>query len=423
MDSNPGPVSIILALLGIGERVHKRVYPRAHYTVKAGRTLAIGLYCGVNRPVGAKLNAATTDFRLVRRADWVILILVSVLLGIGLVGLRSIALSGAPSYFNRQILWALIGLCALLVGLIIDCERLGRYVGVIYGVNLCLLLIVAIAGNEAKGAVRWIGVGSFRFQPSEFSKLFIIVSLASLFNRRAGTTQHAAVFLRSLGHIALPVLLVLKQPDLGTAVSIIAVWVGISFIAGLPLRYHIIFAVAALGLFLIAWRIGFIHDYQIARLTACVNPDADPRGAGYQIRQARIAVGSGQLLGKGFGRGTQAHGRFIPERQTDFLFTVLAEEGGFVLCFGVIALYVWLLLRGWAIVGASREPMSRYVATGIVSMFSFHMAVNIGMTIGLLPVTGVPLPFMSYGGSSMIVSLAAVGLLVGISMRHERLVF
>lgn len=383
----------------------------------------VALYLGYEPTMGITPVSAVIDRRWTKRADLLLLLLMAAAICLGLVALRSIGLGGAPQFFKKQLVWLALGSLGLLCGALIDCERVGRFARLMYWLNLLLLAAVLLFGHESKGAVRWFGTETYRIQPSELAKLLVILSLAALFAQNAERVRHPGLFVRSVIHMLAPLLLVLKQPDLGTGLVLVAVWMGISFIVGMPFRYHVIFLVGAALAFGLAVKVGVVHDYQMQRLVAFVNPDADPQGAGYQVKQARIAIGSGRVQGKGFGQGTQSHGRFIPERQTDFIFTVLAEEGGFVLGVIAVAVYAGLLLRGWTIAMQTQDVTSRLVAAGVLSMLGFHVLVNLGMTMGLMPVTGVPLPFMSYGGSSLIVSMTGIGLLIGISMRRDALVF
>lgn len=361
--------------------------------------------------------------RWLKQADLWIVLLMFVAIGIGWTALGSIAVNGMPSFLKRQVLLSAIGLVGFVLAALVDCERVGRLSKYLYGLNLGLLIAVLLFGHETKGSVRWFGTETLRFQPSEFAKLFTVVTLATFLAARRDRLQSPRVFLHSLLHIAVPVLLILRQPDLGTGLAIVAIWFGMVFIAGMRWQHLALFAIVGLLLFGVMWRLGLIHDYQVQRIVAVARPDSDPQGSGYQVRQARIAIGSGRVLGKGFGRGTQAHRKFIPERQTDFIFTIVAEEGGFAASVAVVAIYALLLFRGWFVVASTDDMMSRLVGTGVLSMLGFHAFVNLGMTMGILPVTGVPLPFVSYGGSSMIVSMTSIGLLVGISGRREPLVF
>ncbi|MBM3494659.1 MAG: rod shape-determining protein RodA [Armatimonadetes bacterium] len=366
---------------------------------------------------------ALVDHRLTKRFDLALAALTLALVGLGLVALRSIEVEGVPTYFRKQIAWALIGGLGMLAGAWLGHERLQRRLAHLYVLNIALLTAVLIAGHETKGSLRWFAVGSFRMQPSEFAKLFVILTLAALFHKYRERVDKPGTVLLSLAHIAVPMVLILRQPDLGTSLSLVAIWFGMAFIAGVPLRYLGAVLVCGALLFGLAARTGMIREYQLKRLWVCFNPGADPRGAGYQVNQARIAIGSGRVFGKGMGHGTQSQGEFIPERQTDFVFTVLAEEGGFLLTTATVALFGALVPRGWHIVGGTSDGIGRLVGAGVLSMVSFHGLVNMAMNMGLGPVTGVPLPLISYGGSSMLVTLTGIGLILGVGIRRDPLVF
>jgi rod shape determining protein RodA len=363
------------------------------------------------------------DHRLTKRFDVLLAALTFALAGVGLVALHGIETDGSLTYFRKQVVWIAVGAIGMAAGAILGHERAQRHLRAIYVLNLGLLLAVLVLGPETKGSVRWFEIGPFRMQPSEFAKLFLILTMASLFHRARERMDRPAIVLRSLAHIAAPVILVLRQPDLGTSLALGSIWFGMAFVAGVPVRSLATVLVCGLVAFGIMARAGVIRDYQLRRLWVCVNPDADPRGAGYQVKQARIAIGSGRVFGKGPGRGTQTQGAFIPERQTDFVFTVLAEEGGFLLSTITVGLFAALVLRGWHIVGSTTDGVGRLVGAGALAMISFHGIVNIAMNLGLGPVTGVPLPLVSYGGSSLLVTMTALGLVLGVGMRRDPLVF
>jgi rod shape determining protein RodA len=365
---------------------------------------------------------ALLDRRLMKRFDVPLAAAALGLLAMGLLALHSVTEGGTPVYFRKQLVWGVLGIAGMLLAAAFGHERLDRYAGWIYGLNVVLLAAVLVMGHETKGSMRWFAIGQFRLQPSELAKLFLIITLAGLFQRHRERIDRPRVVVVSLVHMLVPVLLILRQPDLGTALVLGAIWLGMAFIAGVPIRYLAVVLVCAVAAFGVMAKAGVIREYQIRRLLICLNPDADPKGAGYQVQQARIAIGSGRVFGKGFGHGTQSQGEFVPERQTDFIYTMLAEEGGFVAATTVLALFSLLILRGWSIVGSS-EGRDRLLGTGVLSMLTFHGIVNMAMNVGLGPVTGVPLPLVSYGGSSLIVALVGIGFVLGIGMRRDPLVF
>jgi rod shape determining protein RodA len=293
----------------------------------------------------------------------------------------------------------------------------------LYCINLLFLFIAIVHGHSSHGAQRWVSIGSIEFQPSEFAKLTVIVCLAVyLFNRRRAIRDWRTV-LGSAGYIAAPVLLILKQPDLGTALVLLTIWLFMLFVAGARRRHLLLCIGCALALFAIAWHTPLIKDYQKQRLTSFINPAADPRDTGYHLHQSQIAIGSGGLTGNGYQKGSQANGHFIPEQHTDFIFTIVGEEAGFVGACILIALYMLMLLRCLATIVECDDLLGRLLVSGVVGMFAFHIIVNIGMTVGLMPVTGVPLPFMSYGLSSLLIGMAAIGLVLSVNARGRKSMF
>ncbi|MFA9462116.1 rod shape-determining protein RodA [Thiohalorhabdus methylotrophus] len=286
------------------------------------------------------------------------------------------------------------------------------YVGV-----LLLLVLVPFVGTTGMGAQRWIVVGPLTLQPSELAKLVLPMTLAAFLSHQ-DYPPSPGVLISSLVLIALPTGLIMIQPDLGTSVLIAASGLVILFLAGTPWWFFASLGTLALAAMVPAWHM--LHDYQRQRLLGFLNPEADPYGAGYHITQSKIAIGSGGLTGKGWLNGTQAQLDFLPERHTDFIFAVLSEEFGLIGGLVLLTLYLVLTLRGLVIAFRSREMYNRLVAAGISTMFFFYVVINIGMTSGLLPVVGVPLPLVSYGGSSLVALLAGLGLVMGISMRRGR---
>ena len=366
-----------------------------------------------------------------RQLDWAILGSALLLCLGGLFAIKS-ALHGDPhplDMVRKQIAGAVLGVTAAVLLARTDYELLlKRYAPYLYPLNLFLLLLVLthFGGHEAKGASRWIRLGPVQLQPSEFAKIILIGTLALFLTRHSESITEWRTVLKSLVHIGIPMLLIAKQPDLGTALVLLAIWAGMLTIAGARPVHLLLLALAGTVLFAGIWHFNPGHvlkDYQKNRLQVFLTPDADPRDAGYHLHQSEIAIGSGQISGEGYDRGTQSNGKFIPEQHTDFIFTVVGEEGGFVICVGLLALYLVLLERGVAIMADCEDPLGRLLAAGILSMLTFHIVVNIGMTMGIMPVVGVPLPFFSYGLSSLLVNLTAVGLLLSVSARKHRVMF
>ena len=324
--------------------------------------------------------------------------------------------------FYKQGLFIVLALMVFLVASRFDYRFLRRTPVVIglYASSLFLLLLLFVIGQTVKGAQSWFEVGLFSFQPTDFAKIALIIILAKYFSRRHVEIAHFKHILVSGVYAVVPFVLVLIQPDFGNAIIIFFIWLGMVFVSGIS-RKHILL-VFGLGALAVAFMWLFVFaPYQKARIANFLNPLADVRGTGYNANQALIAVGSGQLLGKGLGYGTQSRLNFLPEYQTDFIFAAFAEEWGFV---GVILLFIAIMIvlfqiTKMAMLGASNFEM--LFALGVVIFFGIHFIINIGMNIGIMPVTGITLPFMSYGGSHLIIECAALGMLVGMS-RYGRVV-
>jgi rod shape determining protein RodA len=279
-------------------------------------------------------------------------------------------------------------------------------------------------GKTTKGAQRWIPLpGGFNLQPSEMAKLFVILSLAAWLASREEQIRSPQLVLKSLAYIGVPVLLIFKQPDLGTSLVVMAIWFGMMMLAGANLKHLGIVLLTGTVAFLALWHLNVLEDYQKNRFIAFLNPERDPRGSGYQILQARIAVGSGQVFGKGLFRGTQNELLFIPEQHTDFIFTVVAEETGFAGSIALLSAYVLLLWRFLRLILQSHRLYVRLIAAGITTFFAYHIIVNTGMVVGILPVVGVWLPFVSFGGTAVITCFIALGLMQAIHRQQYEVMF
>jgi rod shape determining protein RodA len=316
----------------------------------------------------------------------------------------------------RQLSWVGVGLVGLLVVVSVDYRNLVRFAPVFYVVGLGLLLSVFILGRTVSGARRWIHLGPFTVQPSELFKLIFIITLAWALTSARGERLSRASLVGTFVLLGVPFLLVVKQPDLGTALVLVPV-LGATLV-GLGLRMKVLggLALGSVALMPLAWFV--LKPYQRDRLLVWLDPFRDPLGTAYNVIQAKIAIGSGQLVGKGIGGATQSRLAFLPERHTDFIFAVFAEMWGFLGCLVLIVAYALLVLRGFEIAAGTRETRGRILALGVTSVFAVQILINIGMVTGLLPIVGIPLPLMSYGGSSMVVSLTALGLLLSIRMRQ-----
>lgn len=362
--------------------------------------------------------------RYIRNFDFVLAVAALSILIYGCFAIYSASWGRSTQYVERQLVFAALGIVLATIVALIDYNTYKRYAGKLYGWTVVILILVLKFGHQSKGAVRWVGIGPFQFQPSEFAKIVLIICLAVFFVNRQSEIKNLKTLITSALYLAVPMLLIFKQPDLGTSLTLVAIWASMAFIAGADMRHLLGFAVFAVLLGIVAWYVpGIMKDYQKARLASFVNPSADPLGSGYHVIQSRIAIGSGQFVGKGYLKGTQRKLRFIPEQHTDFIFTVVGEELGFVGSAGLVILYFIFIWRALNIMAASEDVTGRLIAAGIIAMFVFHIFVNLGMTLGIMPVTGVPLPLFSYGGSSLITSLVAIGLLESVSVRRHKISF
>jgi len=346
-------------------------------------------------------------------------VLVSV---IGIICIQSADLHNpdAAGEFRKQILYLVLG-TPLMVGFsLIDYRNWQRWAPALYGLNLVLLLFILRGGHSALGAQRWISLGPLgTFQPSEPAKLVLAIAIAAVLCR--GSYERLQDIWKPLVVVAIPALLIVKQPDLGTSLVILAMLTAQLFF-GLPKLGD--FAIYMMGVFVVAaTAVGtnvVLKPFQKARLFVFLNPKADPQGAGYNLNQSKIAVGNGEWLGRGLHHGTQTQLNFVPEHSRDFIFTVLAEEFGFAGAAALLVLYAVILFGGVRAMFAARDRFGFLLASGLVAMLTFHIVVNIGMTVGIMPITGIPLPFMSYGGSAILTNFAAVGVLLNIYSQKDR---
>ncbi len=372
-------------------------------------------------------------FHIFRRLDVPLLLLILMLAVISIVAISGATHSSDPGYVEKQVYWYLLGILFLVAVLLFDYRVLakGRFVYVLYGLGILLLLLVLIpgVGVTVKGAQQWIRIGSFQMQPSELMKLFLIVTLAKVASEiKWVPIRNWRDIGKLLSLFALPFLLILQQPDLGTAMVLTGITGSILLAAGVDWRFLL---TGVAGVVLLIGGVMFlfftepsllrtvIADHQMERIETFVNPASDPSGAGYQLTQSMIAVGSGQLDGKGFQNGTQAQGKWIPEPHNDFIFAVFAEEFGFIGGSFLLTLFIFLVYRILQVGIRSDDPYGSCITAGVAGMIVFQVFQNIGMTIGLLPITGLPLPFISYGGSSLITQMMAMGLVLNIGMRKE----
>ena len=366
------------------------------------------------------------DRRLLRNFDWLLLILVCTIVAVSLLIITSttINITGDPLYFaKRQLIRFVVGFVAMLFILSIDYTYFFRLAPIMYLAIVAMLVAVLFIGSKGGGAQRWIDLGFFELQPSEFAKLGIIISLARLLSAQEGNFEDMSSAIPAFFHVALPMGLVFLQPDLGTSLVFIVILFGMLYMAGLRVQHLLTYAGIGLAIGAPAlWLL--LKDYQKKRLIIFINPYLDPLNDGYQIIQSLIAVGSGGLQGKGlFAPGTQNALNFLLEQHTDFVFSAYAEATGFVGSVILILLYTFLILRILRLAFLAKDTFGMLVCIGVAVMMTFHILVNIGMTIGIMPVTGVPLPFMSYGGSSLMMNMMAIGVVLNIGMRRQKLMF
>ena len=359
------------------------------------------------------------DRRLIQNFDWLLVLLSFAIIAVGLVTLYSALSYGGKVHsgvLTRQLYWLGVGFVMMILAFSVDYQWLERLAYPAYVVGLLLLLAVLLHGKTVSGSKRWLDLGVVVAQPSELMKPLLVIALARYFSKQE---KRGGYRIRELALpvilVLLPVVLIVMEPDLGTAALLLAISVSMILFVGVSPRSLMVLGGVSLGSLPLFWFM--MKGYQRQRILTLLNPERDPLGSGYHIIQSKIAVGSGQFWGKGFLHGTQSQLRFIPEHHTDFIFTVLAEEWGFVGSVLVLALFLCLLLRGLNVARRSRDQFGALLSFGITAIFFWHAAVNIAMVLGMLPVVGIPLPLVSYGGSSAVVTLASVGILLNVAMR------
>jgi len=361
--------------------------------------------------------------RFAKNFDWIILLATILLIGfsIAIIYSTTFSMSGGGKEALQQGLNAMIGLIALFVIARMDYRSFRNYSGILYILTIVMLLSVEFLGKTSLGATRWINLGFFQFQPSELAKIFMIIVLAKFFAERSGEMHKLKTLLQSLLYMAIPTILVLMQPDLGTAMTFIVIWLAMVFVSNARKLYLLLIGLVGIASTPIIYQ--FLHSYQQKRILTFFNPTADPMGAGWNVNQALIAIGSGRWLGRGLGHGPQSQLNFLPFKHTDFVFAALAEEMGFVGALAVLGLFAVILYRAVRTAMLARDYFGTYLATGIFAMLFFHVFINIGMNVGIMPVTGIPLPLVSSGGTSIVITLVAIGILESIIIRYKKIDF
>jgi rod shape determining protein RodA len=349
--------------------------------------------------------------------DWVLFLVTLPIIGSGLLAMVSFI--GESNFFERQLIWVAVSVIGFFILSQFDVRVLARteILLTLYGITLFLLLVLFVLGRVSHGAQSWLSFGGFALQPSEIMKLVVILMLAKYFSRRHVEIAHPKHIIISGLYALIPFLLVFLQPDFGSAMIIFAIWFGMALVAGISKRHLLMLGVAGLIVFTLLW--GFVFKpYQKARILTFIHPTSDLTGTGYNAYQSTVAIGSGQAIGKGVGFGTQSRLQFLPEYQTDFIFAAFAEEWGFI---GVVLLFILFGVLIWRILGNAMSGASNFevlFSSGVAIYFISHIIINVGMNLKLLPVTGITLPFMSYGGSHLVTEYAALGIVV--AMRRYR---
>ncbi len=363
--------------------------------------------------------------RELKNTEWSLLIIAIILCVIGLIALFSATQETEHDEFNKQCIWLGVSLVLMIVFMLIDYELIARFSGIFYGIFLVLLLAVLFT-PPVNGATSWFDIGFFSFQPAEFAKIFVILFLATTIHKiqKNGKSQiNKPLKLLIVAIVVLvPVFLIIRQPDYGTAAAFIVATILMLISSGIDKKYIIVSAI------LVAVAVPLIYmfilpEHAKQRIDIFLNPESDPRGAGYNIIQSKLAIGAGGLTGMGLFKGNQTQLGFLYPKTTDFIFSVIGEEMGFIIAGTIVILYVFLVTKSLYVAKTAKDDLGSLIAMGISGIFLFHMIENIGMVMGLLPITGVPLPFISYGGSSLITSFICIGLLLNISSKRQKTIF
>ncbi len=361
------------------------------------------------------------DRRLVQNFDWGLLAITALLSVFGLTTLYSAVAtgeySGNETLYLKQIVWLCGGFCMMALAFAFNYKTLDRWANIIYVISVAMLVCVLVFGKLVAGSRRWLVLGPLTIQPSELVKIAVIIVLAKYYSKIANPEGlRFRELLEPIAYAVVPFALIVKQPDLGTALLILFIAGVMTVIVKIEKKTFLCLIGAGMVCVPMVWF--FLKEYQKQRIRTFLNPDLDPLGAGYHIIQSKIAIGSGMFVGKGYMKGTQNALSFLPEQHTDFIFSVLAEEWGFLGASLLLFLFLMLILWGLKIGYRSKDPFGAMLALGLTSLLFFHVAINIGMVMGLMPVVGVPLPLISYGGSSMLTTMSSIGLLMNVSMRR-----
>lgn len=363
--------------------------------------------------------------RMFKNIEWGILICTAILLAIGLVALFSATQNSDYEEFKKQIIWIAISIPIMLIFIFVDYELLAKISPVIYGLSL-ISLVAVLFTEPINGATSWFNIGPFSFQPAEFAKIAVVLLIASIMVKLQQRGKEEINRFWKLGiilvTIGVPTLLIIKQPDYGTALAFLFALIFMLYVAGIDKKYIITAVLLVVILVPLAYFF-ILPEHAKARIDVYLNPNLDPRGAGYNIIQSKLAIGAGQIFGMGLFKGNQTQLGYLYPKTTDFIFAVISEEMGFVVAGAIVVLYVILITKSIQVAKTAKDDLGSYIAAGIIGIFFFHMMENIGMTMGLLPITGIPLPFVSYGGSSMLTNLTLIAILLNISARRKKAMF
>ena len=363
--------------------------------------------------------------KMFKNFEWGILICTIILLAIGLVALFSATQNSDYEEFKKQIMWIGISIPVIVIVILVDYEILAKISPVIYGISL-ISLVAVLFTEPINGATSWFNIGPFSFQPAEFAKIAVVLFMANVIVKLQQKGRDEINRFWKLGIIlatvGVPTLLIIKQPDYGTALAFLVALIFMLYVAGINKKYIITAVLLVVILVPLAYFF-ILPDHAKARIDVYLNPNLDPRGDGYNIIQSKLAIGAGQIFGMGLFKGNQTQLGYLYPKTTDFIFAVISEEMGFVVAGAIIVLYVILITKSIQVAKTAKDDLGSYIATGIVGIFFFHMLENIGMTMGLLPITGIPLPFVSYGGSSMLTNLTLIAILLNISTRRKKAMF
>ena len=363
--------------------------------------------------------------KMFKNFEWGILICTIILLAIGLVALFSATQNSDYEEFKKQIMWIGISIPVIVIVILVDYEILAKISPVIYGISL-ISLVAVLFTEPINGATSWFNIGPFSFQPAEFAKIAVVLFMANVIVKLQQKGRDEINRFWKLGIIlatvGVPTLLIIKQPDYGTALAFLVALIFMLYVAGINKKYIITAVLLVVILVPLAYFF-ILPEHAKARIDVYLNPNLDPRGDGYNIIQSKLAIGAGQIFGMGLFKGNQTQLGYLYPKTTDFIFAVISEEMGFVVAGAIIVLYVILITKSIQVAKTAKDDLGSYIATGIVGIFFFHMLENIGMTMGLLPITGIPLPFVSYGGSSMLTNLTLIAILLNISTRRKKAMF